>query len=317
MAEEEGAKQRGVEAEVAAEVLSAPDHRLPKKADIQIADLELKGRDLAALEAFYEQVLNKAKSVALWYRVNKHKKRWWAIRLRVGAIVLGGLATLTPTVVMLFKPLLSDGWASTLPLLASIFAVMAATMALLDRFFGHSSAWIRYESTFQSIEALTESFELNWARLRMKLPTGTELLPEARLSEFIDTTVTFLQALHEEVRLETQAWVAEFRTSLADLERTVDTQRGALAAAVAPAARGGLQITVEGMDALEGREWHLQVGDRDPASYVGSSTAALTNLEAGLARVKVSGRVGGREVQEQRAVSVEAGKVTEVRLKLG
>lgn len=278
--------------------------------DLNLVRFDLQATDWDSLERLCQQVVRKADDVARWYRESKRGKRWWAVRLRVFAIVLGGLATVTPTAVMLVSPLLDNAWARSLPLLASIFAAMAATLVLLDKFFGFSTAWIRYEAAYQEIEARTEAFQLGWARLRTRL--SGQPLTEAQLGEALDAVTGFHASILDAVKQETQAWVAEFKSSLADLEKAAETRR----AEVTPR-RGALQVHVHGAEALDGGQWQLQLGDRSPVPHAGTSSVALTGVEPGLTRVRVLGVRGGAAVKDERVVMVQAGEVTEAKLKLG
>ena len=55
----------------------------------------------------------------------------------------------------------------------------------------------------------------------------------------------------------------------------------------------------------------LQVGDRDPETRVGQSSAAVGELEPGLYRLQVAGQRAGKPVGAELMVTVKSGEVTE------
>ncbi|MFL5358249.1 SLATT domain-containing protein, partial [Archangium sp.] len=87
------------------------------------------------LEELYKAVVEKGREAMLWYAVRKESNKKWGRRLRLMAILLTALASITPILVQLLP---NEQKLQQLNLLASLFAVMGATCVGLDNYFGAS-----------------------------------------------------------------------------------------------------------------------------------------------------------------------------------
>ena len=95
-----------------------------------------------------------------WYIYAKKKKKKGARIIRVLSIILAALAAILPTLSELFQqkdgtPLIRAGW-------TTVALGVAGALLLLDRFFGFSSAWIRYIVAELQIKQLNEEFQMDW-----------------------------------------------------------------------------------------------------------------------------------------------------------
>jgi hypothetical protein len=184
----------------------------------EILHLSWKEPDIAGSILLLRQyVESEAQRQIDWYFRKMKVKSQASTALRFVAIALfvaGGLVpilkgTLTPDTV---RKLPFD-FGETGYLLLGI----AAGCLALDRFFGYSTGWIRYITAALAIEKSLEEFRMEWARTLAKLRGGAP--NEAQLDQLILTCETFSVAIRGQVEQETKAWVAEFESSLSQLER--------------------------------------------------------------------------------------------------
>jgi hypothetical protein len=119
-----------------------------------------------SLQALQEIIRSDAEGVIGWYLRSKRAKRFWARLLRVSTIIAGAAAGITPIVSQIYtidgKPCFPPAW-------ASVWLALSATLALLDRYFGLSSGWMRYIAAELEVSQLTSEFQLNWETVKAKL----------------------------------------------------------------------------------------------------------------------------------------------------
>ncbi|HVW38406.1 MAG TPA: SLATT domain-containing protein [Pirellulales bacterium] len=106
--------------------------------------------------------------------------------------------------------------------LGYILLVIAGGCVAVDRFFGFSSAWIRYITSAMKLEQLKLQFQGDWATSTSGLDPAA-LSPERR-TQILKQIIGFVQSVQAEVERETHEWIAEFRNSLSEVERTAQTQ---------------------------------------------------------------------------------------------
>jgi hypothetical protein len=268
----------------------------------------------AALEETYKALEQKALGAMRWYEARQRSKKLGARLTRGGAIVLGAVTTIVPSLIAMLPQKVSFWGLHNFPAiklnpLATILGVLSATAILLDRFYGYSSSWMRYVTTYQEIQSNLEEFRLGWQRHLLKL-NRHQPPKEEHVLRVYDFFSAFLRSVNNSVRNETQTWLTEFKGLLSDADRVVEAQRTA-AAAAARTSPGGLKLTVPDYETLDNRRWMLQVGDRDPETRVGQSSAAVGELEPGLYRLQVAGQRAGKAVGAELMVTVKAGEVTE------
>jgi len=157
-----------------------------------------------------------------WYRVKRQRKASISVALRFSAIMLFVLGGLVP----ILKATLTANAVSHLGFdfgqVGYLLIAIAAGCVAMDRFFGYSTGWIRYMTTGLALEKSLEEFRLEWARHIAKL--RGEAPGEAELDQLILTCETFSLAIRAQVEQETHAWVAEFESNLAQLERDLQAR---------------------------------------------------------------------------------------------
>ena len=112
---------------------------------------------------------------------------------------------------------------------------------------------MRYISADQEGASLKqEQFQLEWARERMLWPVPvTDPLPPERAVAALDLIARFITAINEIVKQETQAWMAEFKGALADLDKATADARAQASAAQLLTPRGAIEVEVVGLNKLD------------------------------------------------------------------
>jgi hypothetical protein len=187
-------------------------------------------------------------------------------------------------------------------------------MILLDKFYGYSSSWTRYVTTYQEIQANLEDFRINWRKQILKLNSNVPPTEE-QVGAVFDFLAGFLKSINDSIRAETQAWVVEFKGALADIDKTVEAQKAAAAALPAGAAKGAINVVVADWQKFDERTWTLQIDNRKEEKKVGQSSAAVPLLDPGIYKVRVAGRLGEQPAAAEFTVTVQAGKVETVDVK--
>lgn len=172
-----------------------------------------------SLDVIYQHVVGVASEAISWYRDSRGPKRRWAQRLRVGAITMVAASGILPVLSQIFGPRSS---VTIQPAWASVALAIAVSLVALDRFFGFSSAWARYMATGQAISAALNQFRINWQQSMCQLPA--EALTRENIDHLLDLAKTMLRKTDDLVEAETSQWVKEFRETLAEMERSVQTQ---------------------------------------------------------------------------------------------
>ncbi|HUB80605.1 MAG TPA: SLATT domain-containing protein [Bryobacteraceae bacterium] len=169
---------------------------------------------LATLRRYVE---NEAQRQIEWYRSKRQRKASVSTALRFSAILLFVLGGLVPVVKATLTPEAVSHLGFDFGQVGYLLIAIAAGCVAMDRFFGYSTGWIRYMTTGLALEKSLEEFRLEWARHMAKL--RGEAPREAELDQLILTCESFILAVRAQVEQETHAWVAEFESNLAQLER--------------------------------------------------------------------------------------------------
>lgn len=258
------------------------------------------GEALNSLQALFARIAKDADDAINWYLWARKPKRLWATRLRVGAILAGAVAGIIPMVSQIYtqdgKPIIQPAW-------ASIALAAAAALVVLDRFFGFSSAWMRYIATELSIRQIASEFQLDWeadrARWQGAEPDQNQI--QTTLARF----KAFVSQINTIIRQETDAWIQEFQSTLTQIDE-------AAKAKAAIAELGAVNVVVSNGDACE-NGWNLIIDGGGDRNYRGK-TAGVGNLVPGTHIIKVDGTIAGNRKQAEAAVTVAAGGSANVQL---
>lgn len=250
-----------------------------------------------------------------WY-INRKRGRAQASRtLRVLAVALSILGGLVPLIIAIGGP--RPAWTTKMGLDAIRFGqvgylllAMAGGLILFDRLFGSSTGWMRYIVAIQAIEKARESFRLDWAILSRKLTMSAPDTPE-----YTDTVDKIVQRLRsavletkEQSEKETQAWIQEFQTNLAQFEKDLKSQMEA-------GRPGGIDVEVnDGNKADTPVEVLL---DGMVADHFAGTAGSIGYVAPGLHRVTAKAKKGSRDYSVSALVNVGAGQIAQVKLSLG
>jgi hypothetical protein len=206
---------------------------------------------------------------------------------------------------------------------------LAAGLLAFDRYFGVSSGWIRDMTSLAGIERLRSEFMLDWTVMLQKAPTSIDA---SAVLPFLERAQTFQKAVLEIVEKETAAWIVEFQSSVADLDKVVQAQKQAADADV----QAALKQEAEVRDRRK-REDQAATADRQPGAInleiegdfegpmqilvdgtkVKETTAratALTNLVKGQHAIEVRGVKAGKPVSASKVVSIDPGKTIDLKI---
>ena len=277
----------------------------PGRRDIQAAKIDLlawatEGQE-EVLGKLFGSLTKKAQDTITWYQQSRRPKKRGAICLRVGAILLAAAAGFLPLVSQMLG---RDGALALAPAWATVAVGLAATLLVLDRFFGCTSAWIRYIKAELAIQHLLEQFQLDW---QAELAAGDAQAARKRAQKLLERAKAFLGQVNQVVQEETNAWIEEFRSTLKQIDELMKAQEVASAAA-------GLNIEVTNGEECDAG-WTVTVDDGVERPYHGK-TAGLRGVAPGIHAVHVAGTIKGGKRQAEVTTAVPAGGVATVQVTL-
>jgi hypothetical protein len=172
----------------------------------------------SSLVAMFEWVEGEAVRSVAWYLREKRYKARWSRRLRVLAVIFATAGTVAPLVAA------TTGWFGSE--WGYVLLALAAGSVALDRYFGFSSAWMRYLLAAQTIQRRLHRLRFEWlsscASAAVDSPSCADVT--TRLTMLAEAGVDF----GDQVRRETAAWVTEFQTNLSELRAMADSRAAEL-----------------------------------------------------------------------------------------
>jgi hypothetical protein len=262
----------------------------------------------ASINSLYLYSERHAQESIAWYARNKGRKASVSRTLRAWTILLttlGGLAPILSSLGWQQVSVQKLGFNFYVGQLGYLFLGLAAACIGLDKFFGFSSGWMRYITTMMTLERALSEFRFGWAMMVAKL--GEQDPSPDQVQLMIQRLKEFSVAVSAQLDQETQAWVSEFKTNLAEIEKTAKAQ--------AEAARpGAISVTVtNGMEtedgftvALDGMEVKRVHGTKYQIGYVPPGTH----------KIGVTGKVKGEQLDAHELVNVTPGAISSVTLAL-
>jgi hypothetical protein len=257
----------------------------------------------ASIHHLYRYAERRADESIRWYLRSKGPKALASRGLRMATIGFTTLGGLAPVIAAL-------GWmsgrdAQWVGQLGYLFLGLAAASVGVDKFFGFSSAWMRYITSALFLERALSEFRLEWAMLRAKLG-GRPPTPD-QVQLMIQRIKEFVLRVDSEVEKETQEWISEFQKNLAEIERSAQSRAesarpGAIDVTVANGMEtgDGFTVSLDGMTVATVRGTRYQVGYVPPGTH----------------KVAVSGRIGGKALDASELVNVPPGAIAKVALAL-
>src|SRR5262245_2124892 len=146
----------------------------PAKLNVGSASIPPSDDAPAALQEIYDALVEKAQRAMDWYETRQQQKKIGARFTRGVAILLGAITAIIPSVIAFLPERLTWWFLKDFPIvrlnpIATICGVGAATLILWDKFYGFSSSWMRFVTTYQEIQANLEDFRINWRKEILKL----------------------------------------------------------------------------------------------------------------------------------------------------
>jgi hypothetical protein len=176
----------------------------------------------SSLNAVREYVEREALRQVAWYYAKKKWKMRMSSALRVSAIAFFTLGGLIPLIKATFPTSALTAAATSrfdFGQLGYLLIGIGAASIALDRFFGYSSGWIRYITAALAIERSLDDFRLEWTRSIAAL-RGAEPGVE-QVDQLVQLCKNLAMGVRAQVEQETKAWVLEFQSNLADLEKAL------------------------------------------------------------------------------------------------
>lgn len=191
--------------------------------EIPLSKLSWKPADTEnSLNTIRNYVEEEAKGLIQWYYDKKRWKSRMSSGIRLLSIVFFSVGGLVPLIKATFS---AASIAAVVPnsldfgQLGYLIIAVGAGLIALDKFFGYSSGWIRYITTALAIERSIDEFRLEWARATAALQ-GNQPTAE-QLDRLLQLCKDFAVSVRSQVEQETKAWVLEFQSNLADLEKSL------------------------------------------------------------------------------------------------
>jgi len=206
-----------------------------------------------SLLRWYGATVRQGEAAIDWYRRKQYWKRVGSRLFRYAAIVLVAIGALLPLLSMQgldqhlpFLKVLVPQWGYV------VFAI-AAGFVLGDKLFGFSTGWIRFIKTQLTLESALAELRYDWLALFAKL--SGDVPTQEQIQTLIQRLKAFVVFVHAQVQQETETWVLEFQSNLAELEKAAKvgaeaTKPGSLQVTVPNAAEfdGGVTATLNGIE---------------------------------------------------------------------
>lgn len=252
-----------------------------------------------AIHTVYQRAEKHAMDAIQWYLLSKKGKRFWqgkkfwAQSLRLGVIGLTALAGVIPILDELDFFIPSPAW-------ASVSLGFAALLLAIDKFFGCSTAWMRFIAAEHEIRQSLHEFQMDY-EIELVSWDGAEPTVE-QTQKILNRCKTFLYQVDGIIRQETDKWLSEFQDAIKQIDS---------AAATKPekSETGGINVTLTNVDQFpEG--WKIVVDDGNAIDCSGK-TAALPGLSAGIHKLRLEGQRDQQNRMVERLVTVTRGAISE------
>ncbi len=275
-----------------------------KPSTIDFKSENISEKTIQSLDPLYKYVVTTTDKAIDWYYKKKKLKRFLGLWLRIVAIVLIALAGILP-ILILINECGNAAW-------SSIIVALAALMIAIDKFGGFTSGWIRYVMATQKLNQVLEEFRFGWESQKLSL-RDKPLSPD-ELQSLIKNCQETLQKVQTIVSDETLKWVAEFQSALNELEAAAKVAADSAKSSAKALEEGAVAINVSNGASSED-SWSVSVNGVLASTYTGNS-AALVNQKPGIITIKITGKIGGKNVQDEKPVTVKAGEITSVSMTL-
>ncbi len=257
---------------------------------------------IISLEKVFKCVSGEAQQAISWYLDKKNSKRIWARILRLTAILATTAAGLIP---LLSQISISNRTLQISPAWASVALVVAVALVGLDKFFGYSSAWIRFLTSEMKIRNTLQTFQIDWEIQKATLKGAPP--SDDQVQDMLVRCKTFLVQVNVILENEMTAWKQEFQAALKQIDDAAKAQAEVIKL-------GGANIVINNGDKCKDG-WKLSIDDGSSKHYTGK-TAALSNLTPGIHTIRAEGNIEDKEVKAESAVPVPPGNTISIELEM-
>jgi len=159
----------------------------------------------------YKMCESHAEKAIQWYLDARIGKKIWARILRLGVILLTALAGIIPILAQLKIDHLSvqPGWSAVALGIAGLFLG-------IDRYFGCSTAWMRYMVTEHKIRQALHEFRFDNEIDRAEWQQTT--LETEKIKTNLLRCRDFISQVDQLIREETDQWVNEFKNTIKQID---------------------------------------------------------------------------------------------------
>ncbi len=240
-----------------------------------------------------------------WYKVKSKGKKRWSVALRVmviSAAALGGLCPLIEATGV-FGASAPGATEINLGRWGYVLIALAAATAGFDKYFGLSTGWMRFIVTQLSLERSLQEFQYDCALLhtqRQEQQTGTSL-------PLLQRAKDFSMQVEDLTRQETDAWVQEFQSSLAELEKVLKTE-------VEARRVGSIKVVIANASQYDKVAILLNRGL--VKELVGISEGLIEAIPPRRYELTAVGTKGGREYTESKVIEVQPNAMVSVDITL-
>jgi hypothetical protein len=266
------------------------------------------GHRAESLGRVYGHAAGQARQAIEWYDRSRKPKKWFATGLRSSSVLLLSASGLVPLAVEVLPDTRAPGFN---PLVTSLMVAGAAALFGIDKFFNYSSGWMRYAKTGLMLRNALSEFEFEWQIHRAAWAAAEPTMEQ--VAETLARCGAFVSRVNAIVAEETNAWIAEFQASLAQLGESVKAAETRVEEAEAKRAAAALTGAVNLVVQHDGKAWsgpiQLRVG-KNPEQERNGPTVALDELPAGPRKVQAQVVTGGKLYRGEMNVEVVAGRIS-------
>lgn len=160
-----------------------------------------------SIHTVYLRAENHALNAINWYLLSKKEKKTYAQWLRLSTIILTAMAGLLPVISEISE---------LPPILSSVALGLAALSLAIDKFFGFSSAWMRYIAAEHQIRQCLHEFQMDYDLEQAGWDNAQPTIEQTQ--KILGRCKAFLYQVDAIIRNETDQWLAEFQDALKQIE---------------------------------------------------------------------------------------------------
>lgn len=161
-----------------------------------------------SLDAVYQRAEYHALNAIDWYLHAKAGKRVCAQTLRLGTIGASAIAGLLPLLSQIFQNQL----ATLSPAWTTIALGVAGVLMAIDKFFGCSTAWMRFMATEHRIRQALHEFQMDYDIAQSQWLDNNPSPEQAQT--MLNRCKTFISLVDTIIMQETNEWLLEFQNTI-------------------------------------------------------------------------------------------------------